>query len=231
MNIMGFNIQVPGAGLDLIERYKPVATLLMDIKSQHVSDARQKSPLTEIVFRKEDGKKWRDKDPVAWAKAMWADVQDCPPHLVVADNEPLGHAAAHEFAAFDRWQRDFMDWIHGMTPMRCGAFSFPEGNFTKDGPVIPEHFPLSMEVADAVFIHEYWKPHLLSPGMEGYHCLRWPYWFEWFKQAGYPDLPIYVTECGITMAVAGGPNDVGWSSEEAKAAGVTTETYLADLEE
>jgi len=118
-----------------------------------------------------------------------------------------------------------------MTTVRVGAFSFAEGNFTRDGPNVAECFPLSMEVADAVFIHEYWKPHLDSPGMEGYHCLRWPYWLEWFKKAGYPDTPIYVTECGITMAVAGGPNDVGYASEEAKAAGVTTETYMADLDE
>jgi hypothetical protein len=231
MNIMGFNIQLPGAGLDLIERYKPVAALLMDVKSEHIAEAREKSPLTEIIFRKEDGKRWREKDPIRWAEAMWADVKDCPPHLVVADNEPLGHAAVHEFAAFDRWQREFMDWIHSMTPMRVGAFSFPEGNFVCTGPMIPDHFPLSMERADAVFIHEYWKPHLLSPGMEGYHCLRWPYWLAWFEEAGYPDMPIYVTECGITMGVAGGPNDVGYASEEAKAAGITVETYLADLKE
>ena len=230
MNKFGFNIQVPGAGLDLIERYKPVAALLMDVKSEHVIKAREVSPDTEIIFRKEDGRKWRDKDPVKWAKAMWADVHKCPPDFVVADNEPLGHDHAAEFAALDNWQYDFAGWIHDNTPMCVGLFSFPEGNFTKDGPVIPDHFPRSMRAADAVFIHEYWKPHLLSPGMEGYHCLRWDAWLKWFEDAGYHDMPIYVTECGITMAVGGGP-DVGYASEEAKVAGVTTETYLADLEE
>lgn len=230
MNRMGFNIQVPGAGLDLIGRYKPVASLLMDIGGEHVAEAKRLSPETEIVFRKEDGRKWRDKDPVEWAQAMWADVHECPPDWVVPDNEPLGHADISEFAAFDQWQRAFADWIHANTPMKVGMFGFPEGNFTKDGPIIPDHFPLSMEAADGVFIHEYWKPFLSSEGMVDWHCLRWPYWLEWFEEAGYPNMPIYVTEVGITMAVGGGP-DVGYASEEAKAAGVTSETYLADLEE
>ena len=235
MNKFGFNIQMPGAGLDLIERYKPVAALLMDVKSEHVAEANRLSPETEIIFRKEDGKGWRDKDPVEWAKAMWADVSKCPPDFVVADNEPLGHDHAAEFAALDNWQYDFTGWIHDNTPMCVGLFSFPEGNFTRDGPIIPDHFPRSMSAADAVFIHEYWKPHLLSPGMEGYHCLRWDAWLKWFEEAGFPNMPIYVTECGITMAVdspvyGGGP-DVGYASERAKVIGITAETYLADLDE
>jgi hypothetical protein len=209
----------------------------MDIKSEHVAEAKRLSPETEIIFRKEDGKKWRDKDPVEWARAMWADVHECPPDWVVPDNEPLGHAAVNEFAAFDQWQRAFADWVHANTPMKVGMFGFPEGNFTKDGPNIAECFPLSMEVADAVFIHEYWKPHLDSEGMEHYHCLRWDAWLQWFEDAGYPDMPIYVTEVGITMAVNALPHgepsgpDVGYASDEAKAAGVTEETYMADLEE
>jgi hypothetical protein len=229
MNKFGFNIQVPGAGLDLIGRFKPVASLLMDIKSEHVAEAKRLSPETEIIFRKEDGRHWQDKDPVEWAQAMYSDVQDFQPDYVVLDNEPLGHGASGEFAALDRWQRNVADWLHVYTSMKVGMFSFPEGNFTKGGPNIAECFPLSMEAADAVFIHEYWKPHLDSPGMIDWHCLRWPYWLKWFEEAGYPNLPIYVTEVGITMAVGGGP-DVGYASEEAKAAGVTVESYLADLE-
>jgi len=232
MNLMGFHIQMPGACFDLIERHKPVAALLMDVRSEHIAEARAKSSGTVVIFRKEDGRNWREKDPVAWARTMWDDVRHSPPDLMVADNEPLGHDAVHEFDAFDQWLAAFIDEIRDLSGglVDVGGFSFAEGNFVRDGPVIPDHFPRSMERLNVVFIHEYWKPHLDSPGMEGYHCLRWPYWLEWFEAYGKPDMEIYVTECGITMGIGDGP-DVGWMSDEAKAMGVTDDTYVADLDE
>nr|NIO68095.1 hypothetical protein [Anaerolineae bacterium] len=109
MNLMGFHIQVPGACFDLIEGHKPVAVLLMDVRSEHIAEARAKSPGTVVIFRKEDGRNWREKDPVAWARTMWDDVRDSPPDLMVADNEPLGHDAVDEFDAFDQWLAAFID--------------------------------------------------------------------------------------------------------------------------
>jgi len=50
MNKFGFFIQTPGAGLDLIERYKPKAVLLMDAESQHIAQVREASPDTTVLY-------------------------------------------------------------------------------------------------------------------------------------------------------------------------------------
>lgn len=228
---IGIFIQDVSSGLYLVEKYKPVTVLLMDAKAEQIQWVRDISPSTKVIFWKHEGDRdWKTEDPEQWAEAIWEQVKECPPDYTYYWNEPLWHGAFGDFPDFDDRQSRFIRRMRQLSSgqVKVGAFCFAEGNFTLEGPDIPSNFPKSMDEAEIVFIHEYWKPRLSSPGMKGYHCQRWEYWLEQFDRVGRGDLPIAVTEFGLTMAVGDGL-DVGWMSEEAKLAGVTDQAYLDDI--
>lgn len=230
MNKMGLFIQPPGAGLDLIVRYKPRAALLMGANAEHIQQAKTASPGTDIlVWHHEDYRHWSTTDPVAWADYIGEQIQACPPTAVAFWNENLAHNHYWLFADYDARQAAFMDRMQDHYGIPVGTFAMGEGNFTKDGPNLVECFPKTIARLQVIFIHEYWFPRVRADGMEGYHCLRWPYWLEWLDAAGLSHVQIYVTECGLTSLINHAGPDEGWLGETAKAYGVTDEVYFEDL--
>ena len=230
MNKMGLFIQPPGAGMDLIARYKPAAVLLMGATAQHIREARDASPETDIlVWWHEDWRGWQTTDPGQWADHIAAGIKDCKPDAVAFWNENLSHDHHFLFADYDARQAAYIDRMQDHYGIPVGGFAMGEGNFTKDGPNLVECFPKSLARLQYIFIHEYWFPRIRSPGMEGYHCLRWPYWLEWLDAAGLGHIQIYVTECGLTSLINGAGPDEGWLGETAKTYGVTDEAYFDDV--
>ena len=230
MNKMGLFIQPPGAGMDLIAKYKPAAALLMGATSQHIREARNASPQTDIlVWWHEDWRHWSTTDPIWYADHIAAGIKDCKPDAVAFWNENLSHDHHHLFADYDARQAAYIDRMQGYHGIPVGGFAMAEGNFTKDGPNLVECFPKSLARLQYIFIHEYWFPRIRSEGMEGFHCLRWPEWMKWLDKAGLDHILFYVTECGLTSLINEAGGDEGWLGHVAKDYGVTDEAYFDDL--
>lgn len=230
MNKMGLFIQPPGAGMDLIAKYKPAAVLLMCATSQHIREAKEASPNTDVlVWWHEDWRQWGTTDPTWYADFIAAKIKDCKPTAVAFWNENLNHDHLWLFPDYDARQAAFIDRMQGYHGIPVGGFAMAEGNFTKDGPNLVDHFPKSLARLQYIFIHEYWFPRVRSDGMEGYHCLRWPAWLQWLDEAGLGHIQLYVTECGLTSLINEAGPDEGWLGETAKRYGVTDEAYITDM--
>lgn len=230
MNKMGLFIQPPGAGLDLIAKYKPAAALLMCATAQHIWEAKEASPNTDIlVWWHEGSEKWFTTDPVVYADLIASKIKDYPPTAVAFWNENLSHDHKYLFPDYDSRQAAFIDRMQGHWGIPVGGFAMAEGNFTKDGPNLVDCFPKSLARLQYIFIHEYWFSRIRSEGMEGYHCLRWPAWLQWLDEAGLGHIQLYVTECGLTSLINEAGPDEGWLGETAKRYGVTDEAYVDDL--
>ena len=229
MNLFGPHIQKPGMGLDLLERWKPTAALVMDVDSEYIRRARACSPATVLVVRVfEEGARFLDWPPETWVGRLLAKFPAEKPDYFVTINEPFGQNDTALFARFDKWQAEVIRLLQQAGTDGL-ANCFGTGNFTggADRIKIPDVFPRTCQVANAMGPHDYSWP-TMADGW-GWYCGRWFKWYDDIKAATGKEMKFIIGECGLTQAVIAGRPDHGWQSSGLE--GVTRESYLATLDD
>lgn len=94
-----------------------------------------------------------------------------------------------------------LSWGEGHPPPYWENREFPWRNFT-------QHYKKVFEIADFFGVHEYGYPRMFSEGMEGFHILRFPWWY--YKLPEELRKPIIISECGIDSGVAEIRPGYGW---------------------
>lgn len=212
---------------DVRQDHPPVVKIL-DVHEGYAHDVKKDSPETLLIIRDAHNvdvmasplSAAYEKLSRLKARADWRYADACE-----GNNEPDTYHW-ETFVAYAIFERRLAELLHdegkkyvalswgvGHPPLYGENPNFPWSNFL-------HHYRKVFEVADYLGLHEYGYPGMHSPGMERYHVLRFPHWYD-----RLPDelkKPIIITECGITHAVVGGP-DVGWQKH------LNAEQYAGNL--